>query len=128
MRSHFIVAVLNASVIAAPLPSPHHVAPSHGAPHHLPPMHGSVHAPVHAVPEHHNHYYGDFDHEAKSNNPSPFWELIPSSLSQAESQVIQLRLEGYNFKEISAKLNYNRSHIKQIFRSAVTKIRETNNE
>tara|TARA_Y100000593_G_C4140548_1_gene252018 strand:- start:1 stop:468 length:468 start_codon:yes stop_codon:yes gene_type:complete len=72
--------------------------------------------------------YGDFDHEAKSQNPSPFWELIPSSLSQAESQVIQLRLEGYNFKEISAKLNYNRSHIKQIFRSAVTKIRETNNE
>ena len=72
--------------------------------------------------------YGDFDHEAKSHSKSPFWELIPASLSQKESQVIQLRLEGYNFKEISAKLDCNRSHIKQIFRSAITKIRETNNE
>lgn len=72
--------------------------------------------------------YVDFDQEAKSHNHSPFWELIPASLSQTESQVIQLRLEGYNFKEISAKLDCNRSHIKQIFRSAITKIRETNNE
>ena len=72
--------------------------------------------------------YVDFDHEAKSHSQSPFWELIPASLSQKESQVIQLRLEGYNFKEISAKLDCNRSHIKQIFRAAITKIRETNNE
>ena len=67
-----------------------------------------------------NHYSQVF------NNPSPFWELIPSCLSKAELQVIQLRLEGYNFKEISNKLNLHRSHIKKLFQTAITKIKEYN--
>ena len=58
----------------------------------------------------------------------PFWEYIPSSLNENESEVIYLRLEGYNFKEISKKLNRHRSSIKKIFQNAIKKIRETNNE
>ena len=34
MRSHFIVAMLTASVIATPLPEEHHDVPSHMVPHH----------------------------------------------------------------------------------------------
>jgi RNA polymerase sigma factor (sigma-70 family) len=67
-----------------------------------------------------NHYSQAF------NNPSPFWELIPSCLSKDELQVIQLRLEGYNFKEISNKLKLHRSHIKKLFQTAITKIKEYN--
>ena len=61
-----------------------------------------------------------------TTDPLPFWEMLPSTLTTNESQVIQLRLEGYNFKEISHKLNCNRSHIKKYFHNAVNKIRETN--
>tara|TARA_R100000306_G_C4305128_1_gene107211 strand:- start:19 stop:486 length:468 start_codon:yes stop_codon:yes gene_type:complete len=69
--------------------------------------------------------YTDIKEDPKT---STFWELLPSNLTQAESQVIELRLEGYNFKEISSKLNRHRSQIKKIFYSAIGKIRETNYE
>jgi len=68
----------------------------------------------------------DCYHSYPSNNNAPFWELIPSNLTQKESQVIQLKLEGYNFKEISNKLQCHRSNTKKIFQSAVRKIKETN--
>jgi len=68
----------------------------------------------------------DCYHSYSSNNNTPFWELIPSNLTQKESQVIQLKLEGYNFKEISNKLQCHRSNTKKIFQSAVRKIKETN--
>jgi RNA polymerase sigma factor (sigma-70 family) len=68
------------------------------------------------------------DEQPNSHKDTPFWELMPSSLNKAESQVIQLRLEGYNFKEISSKLSCHRSHIKKIFQNAISKIRDTNDE
>ena len=55
-----------------------------------------------------------------------FWELLPSSLTSEEQQVIDSRLEGYNFKEISGILNVNRSQVKKLFNSALKKIRDTN--
>jgi len=57
-----------------------------------------------------------------------FWEYLPSSLNKIESHIIHLRLQGYNFKEISSKLDYNRSNIKKMYQSAVSKIRETNSQ
>ena len=60
------------------------------------------------------------------NNTTPFWEFIPTNLTGHESKVIQLKLEGYNFKEISTKLQCHRSNTKKIFQSAIKKIRETN--
>ena len=61
-------------------------------------------------------------------NHSPFWEYIPSSLNKIESEIIQLRLEGYNIKEISTKLKRNRSNIKKNYQSAIGKIRKVNDE
>ena len=66
--------------------------------------------------------------KSENNPPSTFWEWVPSTLTKAETQVIQLRLEGYNFKDISLQLKRHRSQIKKIFYSAIEKIRETNNE
>jgi len=70
----------------------------------------------------------EYQHSYPSNTSIPFWELMPSNLTDNESQVIKLRLEGYNFKEISNKLQCHRSNIKKIFQNAIKKIRETNNE
>ena len=55
-----------------------------------------------------------------------FWEYLPSNLNTIESHIIYLRLQGYNFKEISSKLDHNRSNIKKMYQSAINKIRETN--
>ena len=60
------------------------------------------------------------------NSSVPFWELIPSNLTNIEEQIILLRLEGYNLKEISVKLKQQRSYIKKTLDSAINKIRETN--
>jgi RNA polymerase sigma factor (sigma-70 family) len=75
-------------------------------------------------PEECERYYGD----GMIRNDTPFWECVPSSLTTAEREVIQLRREGYNFKEISCALDCHRSRTKKIFQSAIKKIRETNNE
>ena len=62
------------------------------------------------------------------NKDSELWEILPSSLNDLEEATISLKSEGYNFKEISNKLNLYISKIKKIFDSAVNKIREHNNE
>ena len=68
----------------------------------------------------------DCPHLCTSTPPTPFWELLPATLSSDESEVIRLRLEGYNFKEIAAQLDCHRSRVKKIFQSALNKIRDTN--
>jgi len=65
---------------------------------------------------------------ASAKSSSSFWEYIPSNLTKKEEQVIGLKLEGYNFKEISSKLSCHRSQIKKIFHNAIGKIRDTNDE
>lgn len=65
---------------------------------------------------------------SSANSSLSFWEYIPSSLTTKEKQIIQLRLEGYNFKEISVEMRCHRSHIKKIFHKAISKIRDTNDE
>ena len=70
----------------------------------------------------------DVPHLCYSNNPAQFWELLPPTLTDAESDVIKMRLEGYNFQEISAKLKCHRSRVKKMFNSALSKIKDTNDE
>lgn len=70
----------------------------------------------------------DIAHSPSFKSPSSFWEYIPSNLTKKEEQIIQLKLEGYNFKEISSELSCHRSHIKKIFHNAISKIRDTNDE
>jgi len=57
-----------------------------------------------------------------------FWELVPSDLTADEKSVIQFRLEGYNFKEISEKIGRSRAVTKKLFNCAVKKIRDNNEE
>ena len=67
------------------------------------------------------------EEEGGSYTPSDsFWEIVPSDLSTDEREVVRLRLEGYNFKEISESLDLNRSSIKKLFNNAVKKIRDNN--
>ena len=57
-----------------------------------------------------------------------FWEMVPPTLTPLEYQIIKLKLEGYNVKEMSTKLNRNRSNIKKNYQSAIGKIRKVNDE
>ena len=66
------------------------------------------------------------NHYQACHTTPPFWELIPSCLTDAELQVIELKLEGDNFKEISNKLQRHRSHIKKLFQNAIKKIKDHN--
>ena len=59
---------------------------------------------------------------------TPFWEWVPTSLNKMEAKVIQLRLEGHNFKEISNISHKHRTSIKKIFQLAIDKIQHSNNE
>tara|TARA_R110002020_G_scaffold215614_7_gene422865 strand:- start:3460 stop:3918 length:459 start_codon:yes stop_codon:yes gene_type:complete len=66
------------------------------------------------------------DHIGDYVSKESFWELIPATLTSEEREVIDLRLEGYNFKEISSELDRSRALVKKIFNSAVKKIRDNN--
>ena len=55
-----------------------------------------------------------------------FWEMVPPSVTAEEKEVIRLRLEGYNFKEISEELDCSRASVKKLFDIAVKKIRDNN--
>ena len=68
----------------------------------------------------------DEDNLGEYLSPQSFWELVPSTLTEDERAVITLRLEGNNFKEISEKLDQNRSSVKKVFNSAIKKIRDNN--
>ena len=70
----------------------------------------------------------DCPHLCATTSHAPFWELLPETLSHEELEVVSLRREGYNFKEIASKLACHRSRITKIFHDALNKIRETNGE
>jgi DNA-directed RNA polymerase specialized sigma24 family protein len=55
-----------------------------------------------------------------------FWELVPSNLTEEEELLIKLRLDGFNFKEISMRLECHRSRTKKIYNNAIQKIRDHN--
>ena len=55
-----------------------------------------------------------------------FWEIIPDTLNDKESQVIQLRLEGHTFMDIGKRLGYSRGWANNIFKTAIDKIIESN--
>ena len=69
----------------------------------------------------------------ENNGPSymtgeSFWEMVPSNVTDQEKEVLRMRLEGSNFKEISESLNGTRSQTKKLFNSAIKKIRDHNDE
>ena len=70
----------------------------------------------------------DYHSTEENHSHEPFWEMVPPTLTSLESQIIELKLEGYNVKEISTKLQRNRSNIKKNYQSAIGKIRKANDE
>ena len=67
-------------------------------------------------------------HYAIYNHPTPFWEVLPSILTLLELKIIEMRLEGYKFKEISHRLCKDMSQVKKNYQRAISKIREMNHE
>jgi len=69
----------------------------------------------------------------KLNPPSvprleSLWEYIPDSITQNERKILELRLQGYKFREICAELNDTPySTIKNRYYTALDKIRKGNN-
>ena len=74
------------------------------------------------------HKSNDYHNIEEDDSHEPFWEMVPPTLTPLESQIIKLKLEGYNVKEMSTKLNRNRSNIKKNYQSAICKIRKVNDE
>ena len=70
----------------------------------------------------------DYHNTEENHSHESFWEMVPPTLTSLESQIIELKLEGYNVKEISTKLKRNRSNIKKHYQSAIGKIRKVNDE
>jgi DNA-directed RNA polymerase specialized sigma subunit len=62
------------------------------------------------------------------NIPEDFWESVPDNLTIEEKACIQMKLEGYNNKDIAKKLKLKFSEVEFVFGSAVAKIRKANEE
>jgi len=77
----------------------------------------------------HKHLPLDFENDDIAGSyleVESFWELVPPNLTDEEVEVIKLRLEGNNFKEISMKLDCSRTLVKKFFDNAIKKIRDNN--
>ena len=60
---------------------------------------------------------------------APLWEILPDTLSEKELRVIEYRQQGLTFKEIGYELgDFTRGWAQKLFKSAVEKIREANEE
>ena len=57
-----------------------------------------------------------------------FWEIVPSTLTESERSIVELRLEGYTLKEIADSLETNRSNVRKSLARAINKIRDNMNE
>jgi len=77
----------------------------------------------------HKHLPLDFENDDIAGSyleVESLWELVPPNLTDEEVEVIKLRLEGNNFKEISMKLDCSRTLVKKFFDNAIKKIRDNN--
>jgi len=55
------------------------------------------------------------------------WEYIPETITSDEMKILELRLEGYKFKEIGGILDTHFSTVKSRYYKALGKIRKGNN-
>jgi len=58
--------------------------------------------------------------------PERIWEYYPSDMTDQEKQLIELRCEGYKFREICEIVNETPSTVKNRFYKAIRKIKEGN--
>lgn len=62
------------------------------------------------------------------NVTASFEELIPDTLTDIESKLINLKLANYSIKEIAAETGFSVVKVRNILSKAYTKIREANEE
>ena len=62
------------------------------------------------------------------HNKERVWELLPSSVTDQERKIVQLRCEGYRFKEISIKMNEEPDVIKNKFYKLIRRLKDNNND
>jgi len=70
--------------------------------------------------------HSDFESISDNSNQDKFWENIPDTLTQKELLVIQMKCEGYTFKEIGEKIGCTKSWSSRIFKDAIKKIKTAN--
>jgi RNA polymerase sigma-B factor len=54
------------------------------------------------------------------------WEYLPDTLSTLERQTVMLKIEGFNFEDIGKRLGYTRGWTNKVYKSALRKIENAN--
>lgn len=54
------------------------------------------------------------------------WEIIPDNMTDQEMEIIELKLDNYNIRQIAKRLGIKCKDVEEIFTSACQKIREAN--
>lgn len=54
------------------------------------------------------------------------WEYLPSTLSDLESKIINLHLDGYSFIDIGEKTGFSKTWVHSIYHKALKKISDAN--
>tara|TARA_R110000824_G_scaffold9415_4_gene42151 strand:+ start:41871 stop:42347 length:477 start_codon:yes stop_codon:yes gene_type:complete len=67
-----------------------------------------------------------FEDKPDGNIKEPFWEVEPDYLSDIERKIIALRLQGYTYEQMGARLGFTKSWASELLSSAIKKIREAN--
>lgn len=70
----------------------------------------------------------DLTHDPEVNNHDKIWEYYHSNITEEEIQLIDLRNQGYKFREICEKLNQSPSVVKNKIYKLINKIREINEQ
>lgn len=56
------------------------------------------------------------------------WEIMPDDMTDREIEVINLKLDNYNVRQIAKQMQIKCKEVEEIFTSACQKIREANSE
>jgi len=67
-----------------------------------------------------------FEDKEDDNIRDPFWEVEPDYLNDIEKKILFLRLQGYTYEQMGAKLGFTKSWASELLSSAMKKIREAN--
>jgi len=71
---------------------------------------------------------GNLENMPAKDSGEKLWESIPDTLSETELTVVNMRYEGYTFAEIGKKINHTKAWASHIFKNAIDKIRQANEQ
>ena len=70
----------------------------------------------------------DYPQQSMPESGAGIWELFTTNMTDDEKQLIDLRCQGYKFREICELVNETPANVKNKFYKALEKIKEGNNE